>query len=271
METPHPTSDASLPAKTARNWNNIALGAGIIAVACISIMAGWVGSYLIFDKISPINEQVLALPKVSQPNQVEWSSATQLLTIVEDWEISFDEDFSHGVHGWDTGTYSGRLVSSFAEFHNGYYRIEAVAHEGFVSWELPGETAGLDFYLEVTGRVADGSHGQYGLVFHFGENGYYMFVIDPIHKTFEINMRKDNAWQTIQDDYLPEPVSRVWNKVAVLAVEGVFYFLVNDSIIYSTQDHSLPPGDLGLIYSLDYPRAFAIFEFDEFILRQPQK
>jgi hypothetical protein len=108
-----------------------------------------------------------------------------------------------------------------------------------------------------------------GLVFRSYEGKYYILLVGKAQR-FKVALMKNDQWTTLipwtrSDAIKPYEM----NKIAVIGEGSHFLFFINNHYVGEVDDQQLIYGAVGIAIALFHADDHAIFEFDNFELRQP--
>ena len=130
-----------------------------------------------------------------------------------------------------------------------------------------------DFYLSVSGKYIAGSDDNtYGLLFRLNGTGRpgYLFRLYEKKQMYDIQFVGDEFVTLKQETLSPIIAQGKFNKIAVIAKGSDLYFFINDKFVEHIVDNQRTRGSVGIRVAVDKGIEH-IFEFDNFVLRTPQK
>jgi hypothetical protein len=208
-----------------------------------------------------------------QPVVGNYVSAQVRAVVASQWPLVMQEDFGPSTpNPWSTQRYTSDRVT-IRKAIDGTYLWEAESHQGVTAWShapYPNREIMKDFYVSVDYRRVSGSmDSAMGLVFRSDEGNLYILRVGEDQR-FKVSIRKNDQWTTLipwtrSDAIKPYEV----NKIAVIGEGSHFLFFVNNQYVGEVEDQQLTHGAVGITITLFNADDYAIFEFDNFELRQP--
>ena len=179
--------------------------------------------------------------------------------------------FDSNENDWPIGTEMNDYVENDWMLFRGKYRWEAQAAQD-VQWYIHPDIKSLgDFYLSTEVRKISGPVDcSYGVVFRVkDDNNFYEFGISDT-QYFSIYRKFRGNWETLVNwrysaAIQPDEV----NRLAIVAQGGHFVFWINDQLVTEVDDNHIASGRNGLTMTLFNPGDQAVFEFDNFEVREP--
>jgi hypothetical protein len=209
----------------------------------------------------------------SQPVVRNQVNAQARAVVASVWPVVMQENFSpSNPNQWSTGRHTSDRVTIRKEI-DGTYLWEAESHQGVTARShapCDSQWSMKDFYVSVDGRrVTDSTNTAMGLVFRSHKGNYYILLVGK-EQSFKVALMKNDQWTTLipwtrSDAIKPYEV----NKIAVIGEGSHFLFFVNNQYVGEVEDHQLPYGSVGIAITLYHADDHAVFEFDNFELRQP--
>lgn len=230
-----------------------------------------------------LNAQALAtqmaqiLQATQGTNTIQATATARALASLVDaasqWNPLISDPFDQNEHGWKTGADSDSTLGQVQwDISAGKYLWQAQAKDSFVWWVTPTMADVSDFYLSVDVQKTNGpADGEYGLIFRqSGDHTYYLFEINDKGQ-YALYYHEPGTWEPVQDWTDSESVlPGQSNRLAVIAQGETFQFFINDQYLASMTDTRISSGKAGLLVGLTNANDKASWEFDNFILREPQ-
>jgi len=186
------------------------------------------------------------------------------------WNILISDSFNLTKNNWglsDEDAYS-KIIRTI---DNGTYTWEATSKQGFISSKTASTKSVTDFLLTVEAqRTAGTRSSDYGLIFRKDAilRNFYYFGIN--NNSFFVALYYKDKWIDLVDwteSSFILPASP--NRLTVIATGSYFTFLVNDQLVAIVTDNHISQGRTGLAIQIHQAKRHAIFEFDNFELREP--
>lgn len=187
-----------------------------------------------------------------------------------DWTIVACDYFVANTNRWHTGNIKSSRATGSMGVRNGVYRIELTSPGSIVQRGGPSKPAVKDFYVSVMTHPVEGEL-VFGSGFYFRENNenFYMFALrnDGI---FTVDLLANDEWTHLLDGSAAAATKTgAYNRVSIEAQGDRFAFYVNDRLVGTMQDSTLSSGRVGVVVDIPKSNARGIFEFDDFLLLQP--
>ena len=187
------------------------------------------------------------------------------------WPVIFFDTFSSNLNDWPMGTETNEYVENHWSFAGGKYRWEVNAIQDVHWYVTPNIKSVSDFYLSADlQRISGPEDCSYGLVFRVQDDqNFYLFLISDT-QYYSIYRIYNGVWDTLVDwKYLSSIIPGGINRVSVTAQSTNFDFWVNDQQTESIYDPIIENGKVGVTMILHRAGDQAIFEFDNFEVREP--
>ena len=154
---------------------------------------------------------------------------------------------------------------------DGKYQWEVLAKQDVHWYILPHMKSVSDFYLSTELQRASGPvNSTYGVVFRVkDDDNFYMFGISET-QNFSLQRIYKGDWKTLIDWKYSAAIRQEYvNRITILAEGSYFTFWINDQRVYEINDDKIDKGQAGLTMILYEPGDQAVFEFDNFEVREP--
>ena len=210
----------------------------------------------------------IATQQAIQATSTSQAIQTTIAHVENQWNVLISDDFNSNTNNWelsDEDEYAKiiRTISST-------YRWKATSKKVFISWITVNTKSVSDFFLTVEAQRMEGTRSSdYGLVFRedIGGNFYYFGIDD---EGFFVSLHYNNRWIDIVDwtksnSILPTSP----NHLTVIAIGSSFTFLINDQIVAVATDDHISQGRTGVAIQIHQSKRQAIFDFDNFELKEP--
>jgi hypothetical protein len=188
-----------------------------------------------------------------------------------DWPLVFSDSFNSNEDNWPMGEEANEYVVNLWSLVGGKYRWEADAIQNVHWYVYPDIDSVGDFYLSTQLQKISGPEDcSYGVAFRVRDaNNFYLFLISDT-QYFSVYRIFGGNWETLVDwkystAIRPEDV----NRIAVVAQGSHFDFWVNEKLVGGVDDSMIKTGRNGVSMILYNPGDHAIFEFDNFEVREP--
>ena len=263
----------------------------ILWLLCLGLLTGGGGLFLTYTNVARTRENAKSTAAAQMTSQrstadtqktaiksTAEAQATATVQAIEAfleqttrWHAIVSDSFETNTNGWETGKENDIYEEGTYLIRDGKYLIETRAKQGFVGWRIPWQMPSVsDFYLEVEGRMIEGADsGYYGVVFRYQDSdNFYAFQINN-EKKFQLEIIYGNEWITLIHPTMTSAIKPGEpNKISVIGEGTYFYFFINDQFVRNYEDEKLARGEAGVIIGLYDPGDEAIFEFDNFELRE---
>ena len=190
--------------------------------------------------------------------------------VLGNWNILHTDSFDSNDYEWLEDTSDGEFSLTTYEIVDGKYKWDVTAHKSSISWVRTGTTPFADFYLSVDIQQVEGPDtADYGIIFREDDNTnfYYFGISDSGYYALYLFYEE---WFTLVDwtetDLILQGDA---NRVTVIGEGSHFTFFINDQYAMEIEDDTLSEGTTALAVELSDPDDHAIFEFDNFELREP--
>lgn len=230
---------------------------GIIGVV---LLVFGIGMYLIPSTPNTVNSPEIIASKLLAESQ-NWETVANTEFGTDTWGKDFNEE---NWEGNATITNSGTYLVTMN--YVGEYSSEAY-------WIFPVLEEVSDFYLSISGKyIAGGDDNTYGLLFRLNGTGRpgYLFRLYEKKQMYDIQFVGDEFVALKQETLSPIIAQGKFNKITVIAKGSDLYFFINDKFVEYISDNQRAKGSIGLRIAVDKGNEH-IFEFDNFVLRTPQK
>jgi hypothetical protein len=238
-------------------------------------LPGWLIWLLIPAIINAFSTTISNYRKDIKPHLVveDYASVNAKLVAASQWPIVLQEDFKLSTpNQWSTKRYTSDLVT-IKKSIDGNYRWEAESHHCVNAWThapYVDRWSLKDFYVSVDcRRISGATDSAMGLVFRSYEGNLYILQVGRGQR-FKVSLLKNDQWTmlipwTHSDDIKQNEV----NHLTVIGEGSHFLFFANNQYIGEVEDDQLSHGAVGVVINLFHANDHAIFEFDNFELRQP--
>lgn len=195
-------------------------------------------------------------------------TATAIARATELAQYELIDGFDSNANDWLIGTQDNEYWKGSIQITEGVYRWQVQeVKQGFVYWaDFPGNDyiKNYDVYVDIkfeqvsTGKVCS------GLIFrkaYLGwDTGGYSFVVCEAGFFSVYYHNYENGWQQIDSEYHPSIRPRDWNRLEVLVSDSHFVFLINNQIVYETEDDRQVSGGVALVIDADKPETEILFD-----------
>ncbi len=188
-----------------------------------------------------------------------------------EWPLVILDTFDSNEHSWPMLPVDDSYLETDWELKNGKYRWEVLAKQDVHWYILPNMKSVNDFYLSAElQRVSGPENCTFGVVFRARDDEhYYMFGISET-QNFSIYRVYKGDWKTLVDwRYSPTIRQEYVNKITIVAQGSHFIFWINDERVIGIDDDKISKGRNGLTMILYEAEDQAVFEFDNFEVREP--
>ncbi|MCS7287042.1 MAG: DUF1080 domain-containing protein [Anaerolineae bacterium] len=177
---------------------------------------------------------------------------------LNDWPISYEEEDEF----W---------LSLTQQIRQGVYRWEGKAKRDVVTWSWPDIKDLSDFHLSVDVRQISGvDSAEAGVVFRLSDDNFYLFSIIPKQQEYGLWLSHAGEWETLVDWTTSSAIlTDGWNRIEVRGRGSLFTAWVNGHKVAVVSDSRLPEGKVGLTIGFFNAGDEAVFEFDNFEVREP--
>ncbi|MGC8875381.1 MAG: pentapeptide repeat-containing protein, partial [Chloroflexia bacterium] len=194
---------------------------------------------------------------------------------LERWRTVIEERFVVNRNRWPIGSlWKGEHWSeNTAEIADGVYRWHGKARRDVVSWVHP-EVADLyDLYLSVDVRqVAGPADAQGGIVFRLSDDGYYRFSLTAASQRYLLERWYKEEWTTLAEGTATAAIRKEgWNTIQAAVVGAHLTIWVNGELVATAEDFARIKGKAGVTVGFFSPGDEGTFEFDNWILRVPER
>lgn len=186
------------------------------------------------------------------------------------WMVVRTDTFDSNSNNWLVEESDDEFALTNYEIVDGKYRWAATAHKSFIGWVRNDRRQLTDFYLSVEIQQVEGPDtADYGVIFredddsnfyYFGINDQGEYALLMFHE--EWNTLKNWARTGFID---PGEV----NRLTVIGEGSHFSFFINGQFLMEVTDDTIPEGSTALAIELSEADDQAVFEFDNFELREP--
>jgi hypothetical protein len=195
----------------------------------------------------------------------------QIRQLAHSLHIVLDDTFDTPNNGWPENERDDPLANIQWDFIDGKYRWAAQAKEGFVWWATPEIDDVDDFSASISITQLEGpADAEYGMIFRRTSDGeYYLFELREAGEYALFLFWQDNWWTLI--DWMPIDTFQTGteNRIDILALDDIYYFYINDTLVDQYQDQRLPLGQVGLLVGLSNGGDEGVWDIDNFTLRTP--
>jgi hypothetical protein len=199
--------------------------------------------------------------------------AQAMVAEASQWSLVMFEEFDpSSPNDWSTSAHSFRRAD-ITRAIDGKYRWEVEALHDVIAWThapyFSRETV-EDFYVSVDcQRVSGPESSKVGLVFRSSDGNLYTFRYRGDQRFGVSMLQQDGKWTTLipwKRSYAIKPDEA--NRLTIVGEGSKFVFFINDVFVGAVEDHQLLEGAIGVVIGLSHPGDRAVFEFDNFELRQ---
>lgn len=196
------------------------------------------------------------------------ATATAIARATELAGYELIDTFDSNINRWRMGAEDSDYWSGSTQVTSGYYIWDVrEVKESFVAWaDFPGNDyiKNYDTYVDTKfAEVPPGSNACSGLIFRKAplgwDTGGYTFVVCKAGY-FTINYHNIDGWQKINTQYHPSIRTSDWNRLEVLVKDAHFVFLINNQIVYETDDDRQSTGGVALIIDADESGTKILFD-----------
>jgi hypothetical protein len=208
-----------------------------------------------------------ATQRVIQTTSTSQAIQTTIAHANSQWNILISDSFNSTKNKW--GLSSEDAYAKITRTITGTYKWEAKSKQGFISWKTAFTKPVADFILTAEAQRIEGTRSSdYGLIFREDIGNFYYFGIDG--EGFFVSLNYNNEWFDLIDWTSSSAILPASpNHLTVIAMGSHFTFLINNQLVAMTTDDRIPIGKAGLGIQIYQSNRHAIFEFDNFKLREP--
>lgn len=193
---------------------------------------------------------------------------------VTDWQVFLSDTFDRNTNDWLEGNVSDEFLRAIREIDR-VYTWRVTANQGVFSRVNPAIPDLRDFYLAVDIRKISGPEDAEGGVILRNNNdfdNYYSFGIVDSTQEFSFFAFIEGEWHNIME-YTQTPAIQPGetNRVEVVVEGEHFRFFINGEAVGEAFDNQLESGNAGVSISLSNAGDEAVYEFDNFTIRIPDK
>lgn len=188
------------------------------------------------------------------------------------WPQTIADNFDSNVNQWNPfSELADEFGSRSFTFRNGKYYWEVMPADNLSVHDTPEMNPISDFSVSVDAQQLRGSQeADFGIVFReTAADTFYNFNIDS-RQNYWFRMNNGGEWTTLIE-LTPSAAIRpnAFNRLTVTAIDGRFYFFINDQYVDQIEENTLRRGRIGMVVNLYEPGVPAEWEFDNFELREP--
>lgn len=199
--------------------------------------------------------------------------AQAMVAEASQWPLVMFEEFDPpNPNHWSTNSHSFSRAN-ITRAIDGKYRWEVEALLDVTAWAHPAyfrREKVEDFYVSVEcQRVSGPKDSKVGLVFRSSDGNLYIFRYRGDQRFSVHLLQHESGWTTLipwKHSYAIKPDEV--NRLTVVGEGSKFMFFINDLFVGAVEDERLTEGAIGVTIGLHYPGDKAVFEFDDFELRQ---
>jgi len=188
-----------------------------------------------------------------------------------EWPLVISDSFDSNEHSWPMLPIEDDYIETDWTLMNGKYQWEALAVKDVHYYVLPNMKSVSDFYLSTElQRISGPVDCTFGVVFRArDDDNFYMFGISET-QNFSIYRKYKGDWETLVDwRYSATIRQEDVNRITIVAQGSHFVFWINDQRVIGIDDDKIAKGRNGLTMTLYNPGDQAVFEFDNFEVREP--
>jgi len=206
-----------------------------------------------------------------------WTATAQIQDVqataeyaANNWNVILTDTFDSNINDWLIDSSDDEFALTTYEVVDGKYRWDSTAHQSFIGWVRPDLKTLADFYISVDVNQVDGpDSADYGVIFREDDNSNFYY--------FGINKQGEYAlylffeeWTTLIDFTQSELIQpgKV-NRLTVIGEGSHFTLFINDKFLAEITNDKIPEGLTALAVELANEGDQAVFEFDNFDLREP--
>jgi hypothetical protein len=194
------------------------------------------------------------------------ASATALAGTVEDYELTYEDDFSNPSSGWDDAF--DRYTTK--QYGNNKYYIE-ITTSNLVAWGLANRNV-ADFRLEVdAAQEAGPNNNGYGVLFRLQDrDNFYRFDVSG-DGFFLLSKFNSGEWVTLVPWTASSAINvgQAANRLAVEAIGSQIRVYANDSLLAEVEDDTITEGNFGFFAST-FSEPNLTISFDDISLWTPR-
>jgi hypothetical protein len=176
--------------------------------------------------------------------------------------------FDSNTNLWRTGDEDDEYWKGSVQVTSGVYIWDVQkVKQGFVLWaDSPGNeyVKNYDTYVETKFEEVTAGNPCSGLIFRkallgWNTGGYAFAICNAGYFRIHYHNYKD-GWQEIKSQYHPSIQPSDWNRLEVLVNGSHFTFLINNQVVYETDDDRQPTGDVALMIEAEETGAKILFD-----------
>jgi hypothetical protein len=188
-----------------------------------------------------------------------------------EWPLVFSESFDSNENDWPMGKETNNFVENNWTLTGGKYRWIVTAIQDVHWYVYPDIKSVSDFYLSAElQRISGPEDCSYGIAFRVkDDNNFYLFLISDT-QYFSVYRINNGIWKTLLDWRYSSAIGpeRI-NRIEMVAQGSHFDFWVNEKLVGAVDDNLIKTGRNGVTMILYNPGDHAVFEFDNFEVREP--
>ncbi len=185
-------------------------------------------------------------------------------------DIIFAECFDSDINGWVTGLFEDELKRNEYTIAAGKYTLDINAKEQpYIEKNLPYHEFS-DFILTIDVIPYDSeSHYAYGIAFRENRDAGHTYTFQISNDgLYSVQVYSDDGWLTLQEWSDTDAIKiDQTNELKVIAEGEVMTFFINDELLTTLDDDTLPKGRVGVIISMFEDDQSASVDFDNLIIR----
>lgn len=166
------------------------------------------------------------------------------------WIVKVDDDFSSNASKWDVAPYQNYAIQLERNISNGTYNWNFQVKTGYDFWDVPQTDTFGDFVASLDVQHPAGPKtDSYGMVFRVTGGNYYTFSMNEKGQYYVWLHNQGKTQTLLQEvgsfDVKPGKV----NNITVKATGPIFTFYVNNHLVGTVVDSTLPTGKVGVYVS----------------------
>ncbi|HEY5731229.1 MAG TPA: hypothetical protein VIS72_14340 [Anaerolineales bacterium] len=223
---------------------------------------------------TPTNTSTPTKTPTPTPNLTATVQVRNAMSAVENalsnWKVVLTDTFDSDTNLWLVEESDDEYALINYEIVDGKYRWDVTAHRSFIGWVRSDRQSLTDFYLSVNIQQLEGpDSADFGVIFREDDdsNFYYFGITNQGEYALYLFLEE---WDTLiswtRSDLIKPGET---NRITVIGDGARFIFFINDQYLTEITDDSIPEGSSALAVEMEDENDHAVFEFDNFELREP--
>ena len=235
---------------------------GMCIIGVIAVTFWWLN-----QRNQTISANATSTAYVIATQQVQ-GTATAMARGTELAQYELIDRFDSNDNHWRAGEEDNEYWKGSVQVTSGVYiwDIQEVK-KGFVLWaDFPGNEyfKNYDTYVETKFEEVTASNPCSGLIFRkaplgWNTGGYAFAICKAGYFKIHYHNYKD-GWQKIDSQYHPSIQPSDWNRLEVLVNGSHFTFLINNQVVFETNDDRQPTGGVALMIEAEEAGAKILFD-----------